>query len=163
MSGDLQYRDVRAAALGLVGNAISALGGERPAKLPVGFRKSPLDCVISRAFRASLPQPVAVYCDRVLVSDRGDATAVAEAWGVSPRACSIESVDEDMQPVFGNTATVYDVQLPEQLQAFIDAFDAGELPDLDAELRYEGLTRWFDNPYASNTMTSAVMTGGSEV
>jgi len=162
MSGDLQYQDVRVAALGLVGNAIGALGGERPTRLPAGFRKSPLDCVISRAFRASLPQPVAVYCDRVLVSDRGDAVAVAEAWGVSPRACSIESVDEDMRPVFGNMATVYDVQLPEQLQVFIDAFDAGELPDLDAELRYEELTRWFDNPYVGDTMPSAAMTGNSE-
>lgn len=146
MSGEEQYSAVQLATLELVGDAIVALGGERPEELPVGFCRSPLDCVISRAFRASLPQPIAVYGDCIIVSDRGDAVAIAVAWNMSFQIHPMTMVEEEMRSIFGDTDAVYQVFLPNLLQDFVSAFDAGEFPNLDAELLGVELSQWFVDP-----------------
>ncbi|MBP9827387.1 hypothetical protein KBC99_02845 [Candidatus Saccharibacteria bacterium] len=132
---DLEYYKHR--ALVHVNEAVISLGGEPLGCLPLGQVESPTDCVVAMAFRAALPQPVMVTVDRMLFYDRGDATAVRDAWKehlswLNRRICAEKLTNDDR---------FYAVAVPPDLSIFISEFDAKSFPELIGPIQADGLSQ----------------------
>lgn len=114
--------------------AIVALGGEPVTALSPGIPGDTRYCSGAQTFASRLPQPVVMFSTMLLVSDKGDARAVAKAWKQPSYRFTCDTSDSfhtNLGKPCGHCNQVYyAVYNPDVVERFIRHFDAGEYPEL---------------------------------